>query len=279
MMEYTKYSVLMSVYEKEKPSYFCESIESMLRQTVKPDEIVIVKDGPLTPELEKVISYYIEKHPNIFNIVPLKKNLGLGPALNEGLKKCKNNLVARMDTDDISLENRCELQLKEFEKTPQVSICGTMIDEFHGNIQNVIAKRVVPLNHADIVKFGRRRSPFNHVSVMYKRDDVLSCDGGYHDIQRKEDIDLFVRMINNNYVGKNINKSLVLVRSGDDYFSRRKSWDNCKSYILVVYNFWKKGYSSFFDFLFVFFAQMTMFLSPVWLLKLISNNMLRGKVQ
>ena len=103
----------MSVYHKENPNYFIESIESMLRQSVKPDEIVIVKDGPLTKELDKVISDYVEKYPEFFNIIPLEKNVGLGLALNEGLKKCKNELVARMDTDDISLENRCELQINE----------------------------------------------------------------------------------------------------------------------------------------------------------------------
>lgn len=273
-----KYSVLMSVYYKENPNYFIESIESMLRQTVKPDEIVIVKDGPLTPELDNVISNYVKTYPDLFNIISLKKNVGLGLALNEGLKKCKNNLVARMDTDDISLENRCELQLMEFLKNPNISICGTMIDEFYGSTQNIIATRIVPLNHDDILKFGRRRSPFNHVSVMYKRDDVLACEGGYHDVNRKEDFDLFVRMINNNCLGVNIDKSLVLVRASDDYFSRRKSWSNCKSYILVVYKFWKKGYSTFLDFLFVILSQLVIFLSPIWLLKIISNRFLRKKI-
>jgi glycosyltransferase involved in cell wall biosynthesis len=278
-MNNTKYSVLMSIYHKEKLDFFIKSVESMLRQSIKPDEIVIVKDGPLTPELDQAINKYENQDPRLFTIVPLEKNLGLGLALNEGLKKCRNDLVARMDTDDISLENRCELQLKEFEKNPMLSICGTMIDEFYDTPENIVTSRIVPLLHDDIVKFGRRRSPFNHVTVMFKKDDVLSCEGGYHDVHRKEDIDLFVRMVNQGCLGININKSLVLVRSNKDNFERRKSWPNCKSYIKVIYNFWKKGYSSTTDLIVVVIGQMVMFLSPVWMLKILSNRILRGKVK
>lgn len=278
-MNNSKYSVLMSIYHKEKPEFFIESIESMLRQTIKPNEIVIVKDGPLTPELDQVINKYTNQEPGLFTIVPLEKNLGLGLALNEGLKRCRNELVARMDTDDISLENRCELQLKEFEKNLTLSICGTMIDEFYDTPENIVTSRIVPLLHDDIVKFGRRRSPFNHVTVMFKKDDVLSCEGGYHDVHRKEDIDLFVRMVNSGYLGINLNKSLVLVRSNKDNFERRKSWANCKSYIKVIFDFWKRGYSRTSDLVFVVITQVGMFISPTWLLEIVSNKVLREKKQ
>ena len=274
-MSNTDYSVLMSIYHKEKPDFFIDSIESMLRQTIKPEEIVIVKDGPLTPELNQIIDKYTNQEPEIFTIVPLEKNLGLGLALNEGLKKCRNDLVARMDTDDISLENRCELQLKVFDENLKLSICGTMIDEFYGKPENIVTSRAVPLKHDDIVRFGRRRSPFNHVTVMFKKMDVLSCEGGYHDVPRKEDIDLFVRMVNSNYYGINIDKSLVLVRSNKDYLERRKSWANCKSYIEVIFDFWKRGYSRTSDLVFVVVTQVGMYVSPRWLLRIISNKFLR----
>lgn len=277
-MENTKYSVLMSVYEKEKPSYFRESIESMLRQTVKPDEIVIVKDGPLTPELEEVISYYIEEHPSIFNIVPLEKNVGLGPALNEGLKKCKNNLVTRMDTDDISLEERCERQLEEFKKNPDLSIVGTWTNEFYDEPSNIVTSRVVPTEHEDIIKFSRRRSPFNHPTVMYKKTAVLGC-GGYQDVPRKEDIDLFVRMLHAGSVSKNIPEPLLLFRSNKDSYKRRKTWTNCKSYIAVIYRFWRKGYSSLLDLIIVTIGQVFIFLSPLWFLEKVSDNILRRKIK
>jgi len=272
-----KYSVLMSVYYKENPQFFKLSIESMVHQALEPDEIVIVKDGKLTEELDNVIEFYYSKYPRLFTIVPLYKNLGLGLALNEGLKNCRNELVARMDTDDISLENRCELQVEEFIKNDELSIVGTMTNEFYNNPNNIVTSRIVPTKHEDILKFSRRRSPFNHPTVMYKKSAVLGCDGGYKDIKRKEDIDLFGRMLNQGCIAINIDKALLLFRSNEDNFERRKSWDNCKSYIAVIYDFWKKGYSKTSDLVFVIISQLVMFLSPVWLLKILSDRFLRKK--
>ncbi|HCT15933.1 MAG TPA: glycosyl transferase, partial [Ruminococcaceae bacterium] len=117
-----KYSVLMSLYKKEKPEYLVTAIDSMICQTVKPDEIVIVKDGPLTPELEGVLNEYVNKYPELFDIVESKENIGLGRALNLGLTHCRNELVARMDTDDISKPERCEKQLEKFENDSELSL-------------------------------------------------------------------------------------------------------------------------------------------------------------
>ncbi|NLJ17773.1 glycosyltransferase [Globicatella sulfidifaciens] len=275
-MNNIKYSVLMSIYHKEKPDFFIKSIESMLRQTIKPDEIVIVKDGPLTPELDQVINKYINQEPGLFTIVPLEKNLGLGLALNEGLKRCRNELVARMDTDDISLENRCELQLREFDNNPKLCIVGSWTNEFFEEPSNIVTSRIVPEKHEDIMKFSRRRSPFNHPTVMYKKTSVLDC-GGYQDVLRKEDIDLFIRMLHNGCFSMNIPKPLLLFRSNEDNYKRRKTWVNCKSYISVIYRFWKMGYSSTTDLIVVVIGQMVMFLSPVWLLKILSDSFLRKK--
>lgn len=273
----TKYSVLMSVYHKENPDFFIESIESMLRQTIEPDEIVIVKDGPLTPELDQIIDSYTYQDHGLFTIVSLEKNLGLGLALNEGLKRCRNELVARMDTDDISLENRCELQLKEFDKKPELCIVGTWTNEFYDNPLNIVTSRIVPEKHDDIMKFSRRRSPFNHPTVMYKKSSVLDC-GGYLDVLRKEDIDLFIRMLHNGCFSMNIPKPLLLFRSNEDSYKRRKTWANCKSYIYTIYRFWKMGFSSITDLVVVVIGQMVMFLCPVWLLKILSDNLLRKKI-
>ena len=272
----TKYSVLMSVYFKENPEFLKLSIDSMIAQTLKPNEIVIIKDGKLTEKLDEVIKYYSSKYTDLFTIVSLDKNLGLGLALNEGLKKCRNELVARMDTDDISLENRCELQVEEFAKNNKLSIVGTMTNEFYNDPSNIVSSRIVPTKHEDILKFSRRRSPFNHPTVMYKKAAVLGC-GGYHDVKRKEDIDLFVRMLNQGCIAMNIDKPLLLFRSNEDNFVRRKSWDNCKSYIAVIYDFWKKGYSKTSDLIFVTISQLVMFISPLWFLKMLSNTFLRKK--
>jgi glycosyltransferase involved in cell wall biosynthesis len=266
----------MSIYKKENPKYFVESLDSMVNQTLLPDEIVIVKDGELTGELEKIIREYVDRYPELFNIIPLKENVGLGRALDEGIKYCRNELVARMDTDDISLPERCELQVKLFNEKPELAIVGTMIDEFSVNPKNIISSRVVPTTNDEIYKFMKRRSPFNHPTVMYKKSEVIRC-GGYGKMRRKQDLDLFSRMINNGCKAQNIEKSLLLFRSNEDNFKRRKSWSYCKSYIVVQLEIWKRGHCSFIDLAYVITGQLVMFLAPMWFLKKISKKYLRKK--
>ena len=135
----SKFSVLMSLYIKEKPENLRACMDSLLSQTLLPDEIVIVKDGPLTDGLEAVLSEYVSKAPELYTIVPLETNRGLGLALAEGMLHCKYELVARMDTDDICRNDRFELQLKEFEKDPDLDICGSHIVEFEEDIEQITA--------------------------------------------------------------------------------------------------------------------------------------------
>lgn len=273
-MKNEKYSVLMSVYEKENPDHVSQSIDSMLSQTLSPDEIVIVKDGNLTEELDRVLQNYQLSYPAIFNIVPLPKNVGLGRALNAGLKKCKNELVARMDTDDISIAERCEIQIQKFIENSELSIVGSNIDEFYDNPDEIVSSRIVPTKHKDILKFSKRRNPFNHPSVMYKKSDVIE-QGGYGDFRRNQDLDLFVRMLNNGCFAENINQSLVLFRADKDNLKRRKSWEKCRSYIGMIYSFWKKGYSSLLDLIIVATSQIIIYLAPASFLEWLSNNYLR----
>ena len=151
-----KYSVLMSLYVKEQPEYLRLAIDSMINQTVAPDEIVIVEDGPLNDELYRVIDDYTQQYPDIFNIVVNERNLGLGLALNEGLEVCKNELVARMDTDDISKPERCEKQLRIFEENPDLSIVGAFVDEFYFSPEQIVSVRAVPKKQKDIYDFAKR---------------------------------------------------------------------------------------------------------------------------
>ena len=269
-----KYSVLMSLYKKEKGEYLKKAIDSMINQTVKPDEIIIVKDGPLTDELNNIVDLYKKSNKKLFTIVPLETNHGLGLALNEGLKVSRNELVARMDTDDISKPNRCEEQLKIFEKDDELVICGTNIDEFNGEIDNITGHRVVPETNKDIYIFAKRRSAFNHPTVMYKKSKVLE-NNGYSDLRRNQDVDLFGRMIFAGCKAYNIQNSLLWFRSDDELAKRRKSWENSKSYIGTIKKFWKMGYSSFIDYIFVLIAQTGMFLMPVKLQHLIYKKFLR----
>lgn len=257
-----KYSVLMSLYIKEKPNYLRAAVDSMIGQTVMPDEIVIVKDGPLTEELEAVLSEYKTAHPELFNIVASENNIGLGRALNLGLENCRNELVARMDTDDIAKPHRCEKQLAEFSANPELSLLGSSVDEFHDTPDKVVSRRVVPTEHKDIYEFAKRRSAFNHPAVMYKKSKVLSV-GGYSDLRRNQDVDLFGRMLYSGCIAGNIEESLLYFRSNDALAKRRRSWENTKSYISTIKKLWKMGYSSFFDYAVVAVAQTGMFLMPV----------------
>ena len=273
-MSMEKYSVLMSLYVKEKADYLRLAVESMLDQTVAPDEIVIVEDGPLNDELYSVIEMYKQKHPGIFNIVVSENNVGLGLALNKGLRACKNELVARMDTDDISKPQRCEKQLKAFEAKPELSIVGSFVDEFYSSPDEVVSVRAVPEKYEDIYNFAKKRSAFNHPAVMYRKSKVLET-GGYANMRRNQDVDLFGRMLFSGCKAENIGESLLWFRSNDDLAKRRKSWENTKSYIDTIKRFWKMGYASFADYAIVAVAQTGMFLMPVKLQHWVYKTFLR----
>ena len=267
--ETKKYSMLMSLYKKENPEYLKSSIDSMLNQSVKPDEIVMVEDGPLTPELYAVLDSY-----PILHRVRNKTNLGLGLALNAGLKECRNELVARMDTDDCSKPERCEKQLARFLEKPYLSIVGSHIDEFVDDISNVISQRIVPTTSDDIYNFAKKRSAFNHPTVMYSKTAVLE-NNGYSDLKRNQDVDLFGRMQFEGYKAENIDEALLWFRSSDELAKRRKSWQNTWSYIATIRKFWKMGYSSFADYAMVGIAQTGMYLMPVKVQNFVYKKFLR----
>jgi glycosyltransferase involved in cell wall biosynthesis len=269
-----KYSVLMSLYKKEDPVFLRLAVDSMLAQTVKPDEIVIVEDGPLTEELYAVVKEYADAEPELFRIVKSEKNIGLGLALNLGLAVCRNELVARMDTDDISKPDRCEKQLAVFRGNSELAIVGANVDEFYSTPEQVVSVRAVPQTHEQIYQFAKRRSAFTHPVVMYRKSKVLAF-GGYSDLRRNQDVDLFGRMLFGGCKAQNIGESLLWFRSNDALAKRRKSWGNTKSYIDTIRRFWKMGYSGFADYAIVATAQTVMFLLPVKLQHWVYKTFLR----
>lgn len=274
MDHFSKYSVLMSLYTKEDPAFLRQAVDSMLAQTVKPDEIVIVEDGLLTEELYAVLKAYTEAEPELFHIVKSEKNIGLGLALNLGLKECRNELVARMDTDDIAKPQRCEKQLAAFRDDPELAIVGAYVDEFHDSPEQVVSTRAVPQSHKEIYQFAKKRSAFNHPAVMYRKSKVLEF-GGYSDLRRNQDVDLFGRMLFGGCKAQNIGEALLWFRSNDALAKRRKSWENTKSYIDTIKRFWKMGYASFVDYMIVAAAQTVMFLLPVKLQHWVYKTFLR----
>lgn len=213
-----QFSVLMSVYAKEKPEYLSDALDSVIEQTVIPCEVVLVEDGPLTSDLLDVIQMYKER----INIVSVKlsKNSGLGAALNKGLEACSYELIARMDSDDLSLPTRFEKQLDVFSNSPEVSICGGWISEFSNKSDNITGYRKVPLNHQEIKDYFKRMSPMNHVTVMFRKSAVLSV-GGYRPFHQFEDYWLWARMLKDGAIFKNIPDILVNVRGGAEMSGRR----------------------------------------------------------
>ena len=271
------YSVLMSVYDKERPEYLEQSIQSMLQQTVMPEQFVIVEDGELNDDLQRIVKKYQSEYPGLFTIVPLKQNVGLGRALDHGLKACRNELVARMESDDISLPQRCEKQLNVFAKDNQLAIVGTNIDEFWDDPQVIKCSRVVPSEPEEIKKRIGRIQPFNHPTVMYKKSEVIRC-GGYGKMKRKQDRDLFSRMINMGCKARNINESLLLFRSNADNYKRRKSWTYCKSTIDVTRKIYQRGHCSLGDLVYVTAGQIALFVMPMPIMKFVSDKILRKPV-
>lgn len=220
-MNYPSFSVLMSVYTKEKPEYLKESILSVLSQTVLPDEIVLVKDGPLTSELEAVIDEF--KDSNILKKVEIKENVGLGKALNKGLLECRNEIVARMDTDDIAKPERFKKQLEYLREYPEISVLGSAVNEFIGDSNNVIVNRRVNLNNETIVRKMKYRNPMIHPTVIFKKSHVIES-GNYQDWFLNEDYYLWIRMVENGYIFGNIEEALVLMRINDETYLRRGGW-------------------------------------------------------
>ncbi len=270
------YSILMSVYRKDTAEHLRQSIESMLNQTVACEQFVVVQDGPLGDDLVAVINQYASAQPEVFTVVPLEENIGLGKALDVGLGYCRNDLVARMDADDISLPERCEKLIALFESEPRLGIAGTNIDEFYDDPTNVVSSRVVPSDYEGIRKFIRRRSPFNHPSVMFRKSEVIRC-GGYGKMRRKQDHDLFARMLGMGVYALNVNESLLLFRADEGNYKRRKSWEYCSSYIAVQKENYKRGYCSLWDLIVGATGQLVMFLTPLFIMKFLSDHLLRKK--
>lgn len=215
-----KYSVLMSVYIKENPMWLSESLDSMINQTIAPSEIVLVKDGPLTNELNDVVERYVQKFPELFNVIEFEENKGLGEALRVGVTKCSNNIIARMDTDDIASLDRCEKQLQKFKDNNELDIVGCQIIEFEDVKENEISRRRMPIEHEEICKFSKKRNPFNHMTVMFKRDSVINA-GNYKALPLFEDYYLWARMIMNGSRCENLDEFLVYARTGKDMIKRR----------------------------------------------------------
>lgn len=228
--KFPTFAVLMTVYEKEQPAFLDRSLCSVSEQTVRPDQIVVVTDGPLTPELDRVLARHQTAFGEAFKIVRLAENKGRGRASQAGIDTITTEWIARMDSDDICLPDRFEKQLQAIVAHPQVAVVGGYVLEFADEEDNIVGKRKVPLTNDEIRNYAKYRNPINNPAVMFKREAIPNL-GGYPTMNILEDYDLWIRFIANGYELMNLPEYLVKMRVSSGMYSRRGGMDFLKTYI------------------------------------------------
>lgn len=215
-----KYTGLASIYKNTKLEELSIALDRMEQQTLPPDQIVVVIDGPVNEELKNYILTKQKEKKYLYTIVESQENIGLGRALALGMKDCRNELVARFDTDDICVLDRCEKQVKYMEQHPDCSVVGANILEFIDNTENIVGCRQVPETHDEIVNFMKKRCPLNHMAVLFRKSEVEKA-GGYQDWWLNEDSYLWARMYLAGCKFYNIQENLVYARVGKEMYARR----------------------------------------------------------
>jgi glycosyltransferase involved in cell wall biosynthesis len=227
------FSVLMCVYSKDNPDHFRKALNSVFNQTLPPDEVVLVVDGPVPNEIGQVIARF--KNHKSFRVIRLPKNVGHGNARRTGLENCTYPYVAISDADDINMPERFELQIRCFAEDPNLSIVGGYVKHFSGEINNIICLSTKPTQDKDIKAYMKKRCPFCQAAVMFKKEDVMAV-GGYIDWYHAEDYYLWIRMYLNGCKFYNLDDYLVYVRVGEEQYRRRGGWRYFRS-IVKLYKY------------------------------------------
>ena len=269
-----KFSVILPVYKNDSAEFFNLAIGSLYTQTLKADEIVIIKDGPLTKELDQVLKVWKGKMPEI-NVLPLEKNMGLSYALNAGIKEAKYEWLARMDSDDICRSNRFEKQLSLIESKPEIDILGSWIAEFDNDPNETKSVRKLPKTNAEIYKYAQWRCPFNHMTVMYKKS-VIQAVGMYKTFEEDntagfgEDYELWARFLVGGYTAANIQEVLVDARTDQDFFAkRRRGLNYFRSEVKELNDLYKLGLINPFQYVIHFGMKAVVRFSPPFVVKFI----------
>lgn len=270
------FSVLISVYKNDKTNDFRTALESVTSyQTLKPSEIVLVVDGPVSDSINFVIDEAEAINPGLYKVIRFDNNRGLGIALQKGMEACSNDIVMRMDSDDIALSTRFEQQVRFMETHPDVAICGGQIEEFIDEEDNVVGKRVVPCDDDEIHNYMKYRCPFNHMTVALRRSEVLRA-GSYLPWFWNEDYYLWIRMMLAGCKFANLPDTLVHVRVGKDMYARRGGIKYFKSEAGIQRLMLKNNVISFPRFLFnVFVRLVVQILMPNWLRGFIFKHLFR----
>lgn len=268
------YSVLMSVYVNDRAPWLMQALESMANQSVKPREIVLVLDGPLTADLNTAIEEFEQSYPGLLTCVPLASNVGLGPALNEGLTCCNADIVVRMDSDDIAHPKRCELQLERIKAG--YDMVGSNVSEFSDDPCSPNAMRVMPKSHEEILTFAKKRAPFVHPTFTVRKQ-ALEEVGGYRSVPYAEDFDLFIRLLKAGYRGCNVQADLLNVRVDDGAYKRRGGISYMSDMISFNWLQLKEGWFGISDFLVRTAANVGVALVPNGVRDAIYKRLLRKR--
>lgn len=267
-----KFSVLISVYNKDNPKFFTQTLKSFVDQTLKADQIVIVKDGPINDELDKVIYTFESKLP--LKIIKLERNLGLGLALREGLKHCSYEYVVRMDSDDISFPTRFEKQIHFLINNPEYDLVSSNIEEFNDVPGDLGIIKRVPEKHEEIIKYSKKRSPFNHPSVAFRKSAIIKA-GSYKSMILFEDYYLWLRLIKSGNKFYNFQEPLLYFRVGNNMFNRRRGYRYAKQEYRFLKIAYKENLISRFDFFRSVIVRFPLRLLPISLLKPLYFKILR----
>ena len=269
-----KCSVLMSVYVKDNPEHLRKALNSVFNQSVPPAEVVLVKDGPLTNKLEKVIKEKAEIEDSL-KVIALKQNVGMGMAWQIGMKECSYALIARMDSDDVCHQERFEKQINFLQMNPDIDAVGSNIGEFLDNELEIVSERILPQNNCEIITFAKKRNPINHMTVMFRRDSVMKVGGYVSDFPGLEDYFLWVRMLNSGMRLYNFQENLVFARIGNDMIGRRIGWNYVREDVKLFRRFVQIGFISKSEFIKIVPQRVIVRLLPKKILTIVYKKMLR----
>lgn len=263
------FSVIMPVYNGDAPEHVDLAIDSLYRQTLKSDELVIIQDGPINDNLASILEQWKQKMPEINHVI-LEQNQGLSNALNAGIDAAKHEWLARMDADDICMPDRFEKQMKVINQNPELSILGSWIVEYDEDMDEEIAVRKLPESHEEIMKYAQWRCPFNHMTVMYKKSVLIDL-GKYKNYGAVgDDYELWARFLMNGYKAFNLQENLVKARTGKDFFgNRRRGWKYFKNELREINDLYRLKMINPLQYLFHFTVKAIVRLSPAFLVKFI----------
>src|SRR5215831_10310719 len=235
------FSLLIPVYDGDRPDHIRRAMRSAVGdQTVRPDQVIIVRDGPVRDELARCLDELQGASPVPVTFVPLRQRGGLGPALDRGLDASWFDVVARMDADDVAMPHRFEVELPLIN---DADIVGAGLLEFVDDTDEIVGQRVPPTDPARIQRYARMHDPFNHPTVVYRRTAVLAA-GGYGDLPLMEDYALFARMLQGGARAVNVAEPLVFYRVGVGAFKRRGGTGLLRSELRLQREFLRRGFTT-----------------------------------